>query len=144
MTDDRRTLLRTVLTPAALGLLVSAGLLAPGCKKDDPPPPPLPSATASTEVAAPLELTPEDAGVDAPDGDGGKKKLGGGGPATSFKACCAALHQNAKSAPEPTAGYMRLAAGTCDGMAASGRDSAAIRAAVQGMLRGAGVPSACR
>ncbi|MCC6217244.1 MAG: acyltransferase [Polyangiaceae bacterium] len=143
MTDDRRTLLRTVLTPAALGLLVSAGLVAPGCKKEDPPPPPLPSATASTEVAAPLELTPEDAGVDA-GVDAGKKKVGGGGPATSFKACCAALDQNAKSAPEPTAGYMRLAAGTCHGMAASGRDAAAIRAAVQGMLRGAGMPAACR
>ncbi len=72
-----------------------------GCKKDEPPPP-LPSAApaAVPTPTAPLELAPEE--LPAASASASVKKPTGGAPAQSFAKCCAALTQNAASAPEPT------------------------------------------
>src|SRR6187402_1972785 len=108
----------SVLGPVLLGLLVSSlatGYL--GCKKDEPPPP-LPSAAPAAVVTptAPVELVPEE--PPAASASASVKKAGGGAPAQSFAKCCAALTQNAASAPEPTKGTLTAAAGMCNGLVA--------------------------
>jgi len=135
-----------MLKPIAIGLLVSlAGVGYLGCKKDEPPPP-LPSPASPSVTAAPapvLELAPEDAGVvDAADADAAKK--GGGGGGSSMKACCAALAQNAKSAPPPNNQYMEAAALACNAAVGAGQSQAAVTAAIQGALRGIGMPPGCK
>lgn len=119
-----------------------AALLLTYCRKEEAPPPPLPSAEPVATAAPPLELTVEDAGVDA--ADAGKKKVGTGGPAKSMAACCNALAQNAKSAPPPTSLYMAQAAALCSGAVASGKDAGSVLAIVSGALKGAGMPASCR
>src|SRR6201999_2286259 len=93
----------SVFGPALLGLSVSfAATGYMGCKKDEPPPP-LPSATTPTAAptpTAPLVLQAEDPVPSASAADSVKKPTGGA-PAQSFSKCCAALTQNAASAPEP-------------------------------------------
>jgi hypothetical protein len=113
-----------------------------GCKKEEPPPP-LPSAAPATTPAAPLELAPEQPVV-VPDASAAPKKGGPGRPAASLKACCAALRQNAESAPEPNKAYMLSAAQVCDTMALSGGDKTTIMPAIQGALKSAGMPMACK
>jgi hypothetical protein len=114
-----------------------------GCKKDEAPPP-LPSAAAPATEPSPvlaIEPVPEvipDAGAPT------KKVTGGGSAATSLQACCNALSQNAASAPEPNATYMKQAAATCGVLAAQGKDKGTLVAAVSGMLKGAGLPAACK
>jgi hypothetical protein len=130
-----RTTLGLVL-PLVLCALVSS------CKKDDPPPP-LPSSSAPTEEpAAPVAMEP----IAEPVVDAGetKKVVGGGQPAASLTACCNALMQNAASAPEPTATYMKQAAATCASMAAQGKDKASVAGILMGVLRGSGLPASCR
>src|SRR6188768_2745041 len=131
----------SVLGPVLLGLLLSSlatGYL--GCKKDEPPPP-LPSA-APAPTPTPTEqltLVPEDAGapVDAgEDADAGRKT----GPGTSMSKCCAALASNAALAPSPNKEYMLAAAQACSIAVGAGQGNAAVLAAVQGALRGAGMP----
>ena len=126
-----------------LGVVVS--LLATGymgCKKDEPPPP-LPSAApaAAPTPTAPLELAPEEPVASASAEP--VKKVGTGAPAQSFAKCCAALTQNAASAPEPTKTSLTTAAGLCNSMVAAGKSGPGIVSAVQGLLRGVGMPSAC-
>lgn len=58
----------------------------------------------------------------------------------SLAACCAAIRQNAKSAPPAQAGLYILAAGTCDSVRRNPGAIAQIKAA----LRGLNVPSSCR
>jgi len=58
----------------------------------------------------------------------------------NLAACCAAIRQNAKSAPPAQAGLYVIAAGTCDSMRKNPGAAAQIRAA----LRGLNVPAACR
>ena len=58
----------------------------------------------------------------------------------SLAACCAAIRQNAKSAPPAQAGLYILAAGTCDSVR---RNPGAI-AQIKSALRGLNVPSSCR
>jgi hypothetical protein len=112
------------------------------CKKDEPPPPLPSSAPAATPTPqAPVELAPEPVAPAA--SDAGPPKKMGTGSGSSLKKCCAALRQNAESAPEPNKGYMLQAAAMCDGMAASGQ-SGSIAGALQGMLRGAGMPASCK
>ena len=135
-----------MLKPIAVGLLVTlAGVGYLGCKKDEPPPPLPTPATASVAPTqtAPLELIPEDAGIaDAAEDADAAKKGGGGG--SSMKACCAALAQNAKSAPPPNNQYMEAAALACNAAVGAGQSQAAISAAIQAALRGAGMPPGCK
>jgi hypothetical protein len=133
----------SVIGPVLLGVVVS--LLATGymgCKKDEPPPP-LPSAApaAVPTPTAPLELAPEEPVASASAEP--VKKTGVGVPAQSFAKCCAALTQNAASAPEPTKTSLTTAAGLCNSMVAAGKTGPGIVSAVQGLLRGVGMPSAC-
>jgi hypothetical protein len=135
------------MKPSHLGSLVAmslsiAGVLASGCKKEEPPPP-LPSAQPVAANTAPLQLKPEDAGVKAPDAAPPPKR-GGGGGGGGLSACCAALAQNATMAPPPTNGYMLQAAALCQSLAAQGKDKAAVGGMLLGALKGAGLPAACK
>jgi hypothetical protein len=135
----------SVFGPVLLGVVVS--LLAigyVGCKKDEPPPP-LPSAppAAAPTPTAPLELAPEEPVASAAPVDSAKKPTGVAVPAQSFAKCCAALTQNAASAPEPTKTSLTTAAGICNSMVAAGKSGPGIVSAFQGLLRGVGMPSAC-
>jgi hypothetical protein len=135
----------SLLTPFGLGLVITAALAGyTGCKKDEPPPP-LPSA-APAPTPTPTEqltLVPEDAGapVDAGEADAGKKPGGGG---QSMSKCCAALASNAALAPSPNKEYMIAAAQACSAAVGAGQAAPAVLAAVQGALRGAGMPAACK
>ncbi len=141
---NRPSFLKSLIAPLGLGLLIPAGgLLAPGCKKDEPPPP-LPSSEPVAAPSAPLELTIEDAGPEADADADVKKKRGPYKPAPSLKACCSALAQNAASAPPPTNAYMLQAAAACNAAVAQGKSSGSVLAVVRGALKGAGMPSACR
>jgi hypothetical protein len=135
----------SLLTSLALtigAVSLSAGYT--GCKKDEPPPP-LPSAAPETTASAPpLELLPEDAGPLVEDADAAPPKRGKGGGGSSVKKCCDALQQNSHSAPEPNATYLKQAAATCYAMAAGGQGQPSVLGAISGMLRGAGMPAACR
>ncbi len=136
----------SLLTPIALGLMIPIlGTTYLGCKKDEPPPP-LPSAAPASTPSAPLQLAPEEPIVDAGTDEGAAKKpTGPYKPAASLSACCGALSQNAASAPDPmTKGYMLQAAGVCSALVAAGKDKTSVIAAVQGALKGAGMPAACR
>ncbi len=133
------------LLPIVLGLAVPVLSFA-GCKKDKPPPP-LPAPPSATAPAKTLELAPEDAGADAPqdaDADAKKKSTGVYHP-SSLANCCAALSQNAQSAPDPmTKTYMLQAAGICSAMAAQGKSQSAAVGAITAALKGAGLPAACK
>lgn len=134
----------SVFGPVLLGVLVSSlatGYI--GCKKDEPPPP-LPSAApaAAPTPTAPLELAPEEPVASAAPVESAKK-VGGGVPAQSFAKCCAALTQNAASAPEPTKTSLTQAAGLCNSLVAAGKSGPGVVSALQGLLRGIGMPSAC-
>jgi len=140
----------TALCAAVLPLALA--IMANGCSnKDEETPPPQPSAAPTPSPAptptAPTPLvveedagTPVDAGDDA--ADAGKKVVGGGDP-TGVRKCCAALAQNANSAPlDQKAGYAAAAA-ACNGLVnnPSGRQGLA---ALRGLLRGANMPSSCQ
>jgi hypothetical protein len=58
--------------------------------------------------------------------------------------CCTALQQNAQSAPPQNQQAMLAAAGICNALAAQGKEKNSIVAAIQGALRGAAMPAACR
>ena len=136
----------SVFGPALLGLGVSfAATGYMGCKKDEPPPP-LPSATVAAPVAAPpattVELVPEDVPSAAP-AESVKKPTSTAAPAQSFAKCCSALLQNAASAPEPNKTYLTTAANICSSMVKSGAGGPSVVTALQGVLRGVGMPSAC-
>lgn len=145
MKNPSPSFLRSLLAPLGLGLIVpAAALLSPGCKKDEPPPP-LPSSEPVAAPSAPLELAIEDAGLDGDaDAEAGKKPTGPYKPAASLKACCNALSQNAASAPPPTNMYMMQAAAACHAAVAQGKDKGSVIGIVQGALKGAGMPGACR
>ena len=131
----------SVFGSVLLGVLLSS-LPTTGCKKDEPPPP-LPSAApaAVPTPTAPLELAPEEPVAVA--GAPAVKGTGGGAPAQSFAKCCAALTQNAASAPEPTKTSLTQAAGICNSLVAAGKSGPGVVSAIQGLLRGVGMPSAC-
>lgn len=126
-----------LLAPLLVCLLVPVlGATATGCKKDEPPPP-LPSATtppAPTPPPTPVELVPEPEPMPSASASATAPKTGGTG--SSLKKCCAALRQNAASAPEPNKTYMLSAAQACD--------MGAQIPALSTMLRGAGLPAACK
>jgi hypothetical protein len=131
------------LTPFGLGLVVTVTLAAcSGCKKDEPPPP-LPSA-APAPTPTPTEqltLVPEDAGAPVDAGEDAGKKTG---PGTSMAKCCAALASNANLAPSPNKEILLGAATACSAAVGAGAGNAQVLAAVQGALRGMGMPAACK
>jgi hypothetical protein len=134
------------LSWVAVGVVGLAGLaFLAGCEKNESPPPPLPAPTAAPQATETLALVPDeeqpvDAGQDAaaPKGKGVAVKR------ASFKACCDALQQNAASAPEPTATYMKQAAATCSALVSAGQEQGTIMAAIRGALGGAALPGPCR
>jgi len=65
------------------------------------------------------------------------------GDSSGIAACCAALRQNARSAPPDQAPYLVMAASMCDGMRSSPQGRQAL-AQIRAGLRGANVPSSCR
>jgi hypothetical protein len=137
MKTSSHTILRSLLTPIALGLLVPVTMTAyTGCKKDEPPPP-LPSAAPTPTPSAPLQLVVEDAAPEAGDADADAKKKIGTGVPSSLSRCCSAIAQNAANAPEPTATYMKQFAAACSAAAKTGNT-----AGVQAAARSAGV--ACK
>jgi hypothetical protein len=138
----------TVVLAAVLPVVALASANGCGNKKEDdvpvasatPPPPPPPSATA------PATVTPEepDAGAaDADAGDGAVPKPGGGGSYASISRCCAALAQNANSAPLEQRAAYATAAATCNGL----RNTPAAHQAfaqIRMFLAGAKMPGACQ
>jgi hypothetical protein len=123
--------------------LISALLLfgaASGCQNKETPPP-LPTAKPAT--------TPSTLKLEAPkeeDAGGPKKtvKKGGGKSQGTLGACCAALRQNAAGAPPETAGHMQNAAAACDAANATGAGKAGFAGVLGGLLKGAGMPPACK
>lgn len=72
-----------------------------------------------------------------------KKTAGGTGDPTGIAACCAALRQNANSAPPHQKGAYIAAAGACQSLISNPQGRAAL-AQVRNMLMGANVPASCR
>ena len=71
------------------------------------------------------------------------KKTAGTGDASGIAACCAALSQNANSAPPEQKGAYLAAAGLCNSIRNSPQGRAAL-AQVRGLLAGANVPASCK
>jgi len=67
-------------------------------------------------------------------------KAGAGGDGSGIAACCAALAQNAKSAPPEQKGAYAVAAGACNSLKSSPQALQAVRAA----LGGVAAPGACK
>jgi hypothetical protein len=87
----------------------------------------------------PVVTAEPDAGTEVKKATGGVAK-----PSGNLQACCNALAQNAANAPEPNATYMKQAAATCGVLAAQGKEQGSAVAILTGILRGAGVPAACK
>jgi len=128
------------MAPALLLLTIGA---VTGCKKEEPPPP-LPSAApVATAPPAPLQLKPIDAGA-PPAPSASAKPVGHGSGGGGLGPCCAALSQNATMQAEPTKSYMMQAAAMCQAFAAQGKDKAALGGMLMTVLKGAGMPTACK
>lgn len=149
----KRNRIATVAAAALLPVvLVVFGNGCSSCKKDDDDDKPAASASAAAPPAptpvtsatiAPEEPTIADAGAgDAGDaGDGGKPH--GGSAAGSISKCCAALQQNANSAPLDQKPYYMAAANACNGM----RNTPSAQQAFSQLrmfLAGAKMPAACK
>jgi len=143
----QRTRYASVAFAALLPVLVLSAAQS-GCgKKDDetpvatvvpPPPPPPPTATVAPMVPE------EDAGVDAGDAGVDAAKVGtGGGSFATISKCCAALSQNAASAPPEQKGSYLAAAAACQGL----KNTPAAQQAfsqIRSFLLGAKMPGACQ
>jgi hypothetical protein len=139
---------RLVTVLGALTFPLAMAVAINGCKEEEQLPPPVPTAAPTPEptpapvaTMAPEEDAGVDAAEDAADGDGGKKV--GGGDATGIKKCCAALAQNASSAPPEQKGAYLAAATACNGMINSPQGRQAL-AGLRGLLLGAQMPAACQ
>lgn len=126
---------------AVYALLVAAFCAA--CEKDEAPPP-LPAQQETAEAPQALTLKPEDAGMPPEPEKKATTRSRKRAPKISVTQCCQALKQNAASAPEPTKGYMTYAAQICEAAAAAGQSQASIVRAIEGALKGAGLPPGCR
>jgi len=139
------TALCAAVLPFALALAVQ------GCKNDEDATPPVPSAaptpTPTPSAAPPVVLkTEDDAGVDAADDAADASdaaKVTGTGDPTGIRKCCAALRQNANSAPLDQKGSLLSAAAMCDGLVNSPQGKQAL-VAVRGLLKGASMPASCQ
>ncbi|NUP08090.1 MAG: hypothetical protein HOW73_18745 [Polyangiaceae bacterium] len=133
-----------VLAPVCLVAMVSAcdDESDDGETADIPLPSETASAAASTsgfalESAAPVaSATAPSASASASASASVKKPSG---PAFSITKCCAALHNNAKSAPAEQQATYAMAAGACDNMKNDPNSLAQIRR----MTMAVGVPNAC-
>src|SRR4051812_2636583 len=137
----------TLLTPLSLGLMLAAAVAGyTGCKKDEPPPPMPSAAPAPTPTPTePLTLVPETPVVDAgPEDAGATAHHGGTSGGAGLAKCCAALASNAALAPSPNKEYLQAAAQACSIAVGAGASNASVLAAVQGALRGAGMPASCK
>jgi type IV secretory pathway VirB10-like protein len=104
-----------------------------------PPPPPPPPTTP-----APVVPEPEDAGSDAPVDAAPDVKPGtGGGSFATISKCCAALQQNANSAPPEQKGSYLAAAAACQGLKNTPAAQQAF-AQLRSYLMGAKMPGACQ
>jgi hypothetical protein len=130
-------------------VLLTLGNGCSGCKHEDDD---KPAASASAPPPAPTPVTPAtvtveepDAGSDAGDaGDGGPKPLGGPSNASgSIAKCCAALQQNANSAPLDQKAYYMMAASQCNGMKNTPSAQQAF-GQLRAYLQGAKMPGACK
>ncbi|WP_437491763.1 acyltransferase [Sorangium sp. So ce1014] len=141
------TRLFTVL--GALTFPLAVALVSNGCKKEEEEPPPVPAPTVVTPAPTPTPTTQivpeEDAGADAADdaadADAGKKVVTG--DSSGIRKCCAALRQNAKSAPPEQQGGYLAAASACDGLANSPQGRQAL-STLRGLLLGAQMPASCQ
>jgi hypothetical protein len=84
-----------------------------------------------------------DAGTDAGDAGDGGKRVGPGGGAAAIAKCCAALQQNANSAPLDQKPYYLAAAGACNGMRSNPSAQQAF-SQLRTILVGAKMPAACK
>lgn len=131
---------RSVL--CCLALTTTLGMLSlTSCKKEEPPPPlpsaaPQPAPTPQAVELQPIAEAAPDAGAEP-----AKRGPGHGAKPASIAACCAALEQNAASAPEPNKTYMLQAAAFCKSQGAA---NPAIVSVLQSMLRGANLPTTCK
>jgi hypothetical protein len=136
-----------------LAALVPVMILSLGngctCNKKDDDDKPAPSATVAPPAptpTAPVAVVPEeDAGAPVDAGiDAAKPRVGpgGGGAPGSIAKCCAALQQNANSAPMEQKGYYMAAASACNGL----RNTPSAQQAfgqLRAFLAGAKMPGAC-
>ncbi len=121
-----------------------------GCKKnDDDDAKPVSTASAApapTPTPAPSPapvVTEEDAGAADAGTDAGPKPVGPGNASGSISKCCAALQQNANSAPLDQKPYYMAAASACQGM----RNTPSAQQAfgqIRAFLAGAKMPGACK
>jgi hypothetical protein len=136
------------LTPVSVGLILAAMVGGyTGCKKDEPPPPMPSAAPAPTPTPTEaLTLVPETPIVDAgaEDADAGHHTGTGTSAGAGLKNCCSALASNAALAPSPNKEYLLAAAQACSIAVGAGQSNAAVMATISGMLRGAGMPAACK
>ena len=144
----KSTRLFTVLGALLFPLAVLA--VSNGCNKDEDELPPVPAAVPTPAPTPPPVATimpEEDAGADIPDAeadaDAGKKATGPVGDSTGMRKCCAALAQNAKSAPPEQQGAYIAAAAACNNLVNSPQGRQAL-ASVRGLLLGAQMPAACQ
>lgn len=132
----------------ALAFPFGVALFANGCGSKETEAPATTAAPAPTPTPTPtptVTMTPEeDAGADAAaDADADAPKVTGSGDPTGVRACCAALAQNANSAPLDQKPMLLQAAAICTGLVNNPQGRAGL-ASVRGMLRGANLPSQCR
>jgi hypothetical protein len=128
-------------------MLIAGGSSGCGSKETDgttgapapPPPPPTPTQTTvmtpEEDAGAPVDAS-DDADADAP------KPTGNFDP-TGIKACCAALAQNAASAPLDQKPMYLQAAAVCQGLVNNPQGRQAL-SQLRGILRGANMPSSCK
>ena len=136
----------TVLLAALVPVVILGG--CKGCKGDDDDDKPAASASAPPPASSPPPVTtvvpeedagPPDAGIDA----GPPHHGGGGWGAGNLARCCAALQQNANSAPLDQRGYYMAAASACNGMRNAPAGQQAF-ANIRAFLMGAKMPAACK
>lgn len=143
-------LTRIVPVLCALAFPFAVLLVSNGCGNKDnesaattaPAPTPAPTPTPTPTAVLVAE---EDAGADAADAsdaDADAKKVTGG-DATGIRACCAALSQNANSAPLDQKPMYLQAAAVCQGLVNNPQGRAAL-GQLRGLLRGANMPSSCK
>jgi len=136
----------TLLLAALVPVAVLGG--CKGCNKDDDDAKPAASASAPPPASSPAPVTTvvpeEDAGTPDAGIDAGPPHPGGGGWGSgSLAKCCAALMQNANSAPLDQKGYYLAAANACNGMRNTSAGQQAF-ANIRSFLAGAKMPAACK
>jgi hypothetical protein len=139
----------SVVFAAALVPMMITSVGCNSCKKDDDDKPATtasaaPPAPTPTPVAPATVVPEEDAGAPADAGvDAGKPAgPGGGGGAGTLAKCCAALQQNANSAPLDQKMYYMAAVQYCNGMRNTPAGQQAF-AQIRSFLQGAKMPGAC-